>query len=521
MAEHRNYTAISEFRVINRRKLLKCPDLNHYLKISVSPDSTMSNEEYLTVTVSGVVTPSSSDWVAMISPSSSNVTDCPLSEAYYAQTGDLSDLPLLCQYPVKAQYVSNDPDYLNCTKKECQKRVFRRCVVATCSGSLTFHVINIRTNIEFVFFAGGFDTPCILTWLLLLPSPAKDFGWHDPGFIHTAVMIGLQPSSTFSYRYGSDSIGWSNQTQFRTPPAGGSDGLYFIVYGDMGKTPFDSSVEHYIQPGSLSVIKAVTDEVNSVNVDSIFHIGDISYATGFLVEWDFFLELINPVASQVTYMTAIGNHERDYVDSGLGMAMGRYGSGFTPPRSAPTHLETRPKNPIYCPAPSTLTDPDPDPDPKIRLSRFSRSPWSRITEAARRSPRTRRVGVGPSSSALLVFHHRQDSERIVDRPCPMNHGAEVALVFQSQIRGECGVAYETYFPMPTPAKDKPWYSIEQASVHFTVISTEHDWSVNSEQAQTHVYFFKLKLQRKAWPVVTTIMLRRVVVAMEGQVDDVC
>jgi hypothetical protein len=58
------------------------------------------------------------------------------------------------------------------------------------------------------------------------------------------------------------------------------------------------------------VIKAVTDEVNSVNVDSVFHIGDISYATGFLVEWDFFLQQINPVASQVSYMTAIGNHER-------------------------------------------------------------------------------------------------------------------------------------------------------------------------------------------------------------------
>ena len=50
--------------------------------------------------------------------------------------------------------------------------------------------------------------------------------------------------------------------------------------------------------------------------------------------------------------------------------------------------------------------------------------------------------------------------------------------------GECGVAYETYFPMPTSAKDKPWYSIEQASVHFTIISTEHDWSVNSEQVIT-------------------------------------
>jgi hypothetical protein len=35
-----------------------------------------------------------------------------------------------------------------------------------------------------------------------LPSPAKDFGWHDPGYIHSAVMTGLEPSSTFSYRYG-------------------------------------------------------------------------------------------------------------------------------------------------------------------------------------------------------------------------------------------------------------------------------------------------------------------------------
>lgn len=120
------------------------------------------------------------------------------------------------------------------------------------------------------------------------------------------------------------------------------------------------------------MINAVADEVTSGKVDSVFHIGDISYATGFLVEWDFFLHLINPVASRVSYMTAIGNHERDYMDSGS-----VYGT--------------------------------------------------------------------PDSG------------------------------------GECGVPYESYFPMPTSAKDKPWYSIELASVHFTVISTEHDWSENSEQ----------------------------------------
>ncbi|KAK3001823.1 hypothetical protein RJ639_022452 [Escallonia herrerae] len=450
-AEFQNYTAISEFRMLNRRSLGDCPDPNPYLRINVSSKPTvyddghvrvtastsksaLSDEGYVTVTVSGVLVPSASDWVAMISPSHSDVSSCPFNAILYEQTGDLSKLPLLCHYPVKAQYVSNDPDYLNCKKKTCKKHGKGACLVTTCSGSLTFHVINIRTDIEFVFFAGGFETPCVLkrsktlkfanpkkplyghissvdstaesmrlTWVSgdkapqhveygngrsqasevatfsqsnmctsVLPSPAKDFGWHDPGYIHSAVMTGLKPSTTFSYRYGSASAGWSDRIKFRTPPATGSDEVKFLAFGDMGKAPRDPSVEHYIQPGSLSVVKALAGEVSSGNVDSIFHIGDISYATGFLVEWDFFLHLISPVASRVSYMTAIGNHERDYIDSGS-------------------------------------------------------------------------VYVTPDSG------------------------------------GECGVPYETYFPMPTPAKDKPWYSTEQGSVHFTIISTEHDWSNNSEQ----------------------------------------
>ncbi|XP_020400973.1 probable inactive purple acid phosphatase 27 [Zea mays] len=170
----------------------------------------------------------------------------------------------------------------------------------------------------------------------------------------------------------SDSVGWSDTVKFRTAPAAGSDELSFVIYGDMGKAPLGPSVEHYIQPGSVSVAKAVAKEIQTGNVDSIFHIGDISYATGFLVEWDFFLHLITPLASQVPYMTAIGNHERDYVNSAS-------------------------------------------------------------------------VYVTPDSG------------------------------------GECGVAYESYFPMPAVSKDKPWYSIEQGTVHFIVMSTEHEWSEKSEQ----------------------------------------
>lgn len=66
----------------------------------------------------------------------------------------------------------------------------------------------------------------------------------------------------------------------------------------------------YTQPGSRAVVEAMANEISEGEVDSVFHIGDISYATGFLVEWDFFLSFITPVASHVSYMTAIGNHER-------------------------------------------------------------------------------------------------------------------------------------------------------------------------------------------------------------------
>ncbi|XP_010931589.1 probable inactive purple acid phosphatase 27 [Elaeis guineensis] len=438
--EFRGHTAISEFRLLNRRSLLPCPDPNPYLAVNISSYSPLSDDENITVTVSGVIVPDKSDWVAMISPSNANVTDCPLNSLLYKETGDFANLPLLCDYPVKAQLLSNDPSYLTCKKHECQTYSGNECAVRTCSGSITFHVVNFRTDVAFVFFTGGFDTPCVLrrsdpigfsnpnsplyghlssidssgtsmkvTWvsgdnspqqvqygdgnsatsqvttftqddMCGKMSPAKDFGWHDPGYIHSAVMTDLQPSQKYSYRYGSDSVGWSSdQIEFKTPPAAGSDELKFIAYGDMGKAPLDPSAEHYIQPGSLSVTRALADEVASGNIDSVFHIGDISYATGFLVEWDYFLSLITPIASHVTYMTAIGNHER---------------------------------------------------------------------------------------KPLIYYRDHPSSGSVYETP---------------DSGGECGVAYETYFPMPTNAKDKPWYSIEQASVHFTVISTEHDWTENSEQ----------------------------------------
>ena len=46
----------------------------------------------------------------------------------------------------------------------------------------------------------------VLLGSLLVPNLAKDFGWHDLGYIHIALMNGLIPSSNYFYKYGKYSI---------------------------------------------------------------------------------------------------------------------------------------------------------------------------------------------------------------------------------------------------------------------------------------------------------------------------
>lgn len=71
--EHlKEFTGISDFKILNRRVLLKCPDPNQYLQINISSSSgTLSDEEYVTVNVTGVLVRAESDWVGIISPSDS------------------------------------------------------------------------------------------------------------------------------------------------------------------------------------------------------------------------------------------------------------------------------------------------------------------------------------------------------------------------------------------------------------------------------------------------------------------
>ena len=38
----------------------------------------------------------------------------------------------------------------------------------------------------------------------------------------------------------------------------------------------------------------------------MFHSGDVSYANGYLSNWDYFMDMISPIASKVLYLTTLG-----------------------------------------------------------------------------------------------------------------------------------------------------------------------------------------------------------------------
>lgn len=56
------------------------------------------------------------------------------------------------------------------------------------------------------------------------------------------------------------------------------------------------------QPGSLNTTDQLIKDLN--NYDIVFHIGDITYANGYISQWDQFTSQVEPIASAVPYMIA-------------------------------------------------------------------------------------------------------------------------------------------------------------------------------------------------------------------------
>ena len=82
---------------------------------------------------------------------------------------------------MQAQYLTSDPGYMGCKNAGCGKRsAAGACKARTCAATLTFHVVNFRSDVEFVLFAGGFGTPCVLkrSGALRFANPASPLYGH-------------------------------------------------------------------------------------------------------------------------------------------------------------------------------------------------------------------------------------------------------------------------------------------------------------------------------------------------------
>lgn len=55
-------------------------------------------------------------------------------------------------------------------------------------------------------------------------------------------------------------------------------------------------------PGALNTTDTLIKDLG--NFDMVLHIGDMSYANGYIAQWDQFLAQIEPISSKVPYMVA-------------------------------------------------------------------------------------------------------------------------------------------------------------------------------------------------------------------------
>ena len=66
-----NFSSYKMLQTLDRRKLLTCHDPNPYLLVSHNVSGPLADRQTVTVTVSGVIIPSELDWIAVVSPSTS------------------------------------------------------------------------------------------------------------------------------------------------------------------------------------------------------------------------------------------------------------------------------------------------------------------------------------------------------------------------------------------------------------------------------------------------------------------
>uniref|UniRef100_A0ACD5YEI1 Uncharacterized protein n=1 Tax=Avena sativa TaxID=4498 RepID=A0ACD5YEI1_AVESA len=309
-----------------------------------------------------VPNPSDGDWIGVFSPSEFNASSCPSIQG----SGQIAG-PAICSAPVKYQLANYSSGYAKLGKGTLKFQLINQRqdfsfglftgglsnpTLVTVSNKIAF--VNPKApvyprlalgktwNEMTVTWTSGYDISeayPFVEWGVkgspparaladtvtfgrerLCGEPASTVGWRDPGFVHTAFLKNLWPAKEYYYRIGhtlhNGKVIWGKPKSFTAAPSPGQRSLQrVIIFGDLGKAERDGSNEYQnFQPASLNTTDAVIRDLG--DTDMVFHIGDISYANGYLSQWDQFTQQVEPITSRVPYMLASGNHERDFPNSG-------------------------------------------------------------------------------------------------------------------------------------------------------------------------------------------------------------
>lgn len=172
--------------------------------------------------------------------------------------------------------------------------------------------------------------------------PASTIGWLDPGVLYSARLDGLEAGREYRYRAcirASETL-CSEEFAFLAPPwsAGPSgeagsradfalgDGpstapatVRMLAFADVGAMDEDGSYELDQVSGARAALLAADRELREGGEPGLtlaMLVGDVSYACGYGAIWALFWDRWERVFARLPLMTAVGNHERDWPNSG-------------------------------------------------------------------------------------------------------------------------------------------------------------------------------------------------------------
>ncbi|CAM9187858.1 unnamed protein product [Ectocarpus fasciculatus] len=317
-------------------------------------------------------------------------------------------------------------------------------------------------------------------------EPATSKGFHNPGLLHSAVLPGLIPGHPYEYKAGdSDAQEWGASSFFYAPPA--SSGTIAAHQRRAGSPEQPSFAGAAFPPPLVSTVAASGDastrDMNGKGSRSEITAlapSELDNASGTGAErmgW-------GPDAVKVAVFGDMGTAEvdgtldaghtneppsiqtvgilNDHLRGGAGIRAVGSSRGGDGGSAGATGGAEEPQLGLVL----HIGD--------LSYARGYDAQWDEYMDQIKHVASTVPWMVG-------VGNHERDYPTTSESPVRQ----ELSFFTGTDSGGDCGVPTAFRFIMPgaaeEPMADSPWYGFDFGPVHFTVISTEHDFSVGSKQ----------------------------------------